>query len=468
MYTDFYNLKEKPFNLTPSPRFLYLGETHKEALSLLSYGVMEAQGFVLLTGEVGTGKTTIVQTLLNNLESSVHYVYCSNPTLTVNDFLLYVASGLGLQTEFKSKGSFLIQFEGFLQGLLQQQKNVLLIVDEAQKLSFRLLEEIRLLSNMETADRKLINIFLVGQPELNHKLRQAQCRPLLQRISIRYHISPLNPTETEDYIKTRLRAAGAPDSKLFPKNVMEVIHTHSRGYPRMINILCDNALLLGYAREKQQITVSMIEECYNDLGLPESFLQTDTNAPINEVPEGAEPTKERSYLRPAVLASLLCILLILSSVTDMGKRYVQRAMLFYRAFITPEVSPPENDPSETSGKISQAIPRGGAKTEAAADSTMQNRKPSMVVSPQPAQPRNTAPVVKKQGDPGPEEVIITVKPGDTLLKLSRQIYGSADEKILTSIQRENPEITNINNIEIGQKIIFPHLKGISWEKYQTQ
>jgi type II secretory pathway predicted ATPase ExeA len=468
VYTNFYNLKEKPFNLTPSPRFLYLGETHKEALSLLSYGVMEAQGFVLLTGEVGTGKTTIVQTLLNNLDSAVHYVYLSNPTLAVNDFLLYVASGLGLQTEFKSKGTFLIQFEGFLQGLLQQQKNVLLIVDEAQKLSFRLLEEIRLLSNMETADRKLINIFLVGQPELNHKLRQAQCRPLLQRISIRYHIRPLNLTETEDYIKTRLRAAGARDSKLLPKNVIETVHTYAMGYPRMINILCDNALLLGYAREKKQITVSMIEECYNDLGLPESFLQTDTNAPINEVPKVAEPMKERSYLRPAALAFLLFLLLILSSVTDTGKRYVHTAMLFYRAFTTPEISPPDNDPSETSPKISQAISRGGAKKEAAEDSTTLNRKPAMAVSPQPEQPPNTEPVVQQQGVPKPEKRVITIKPGDTLLRLSRQIYGSADEKILASIQRENPEIKDINNIEVGQKIIFPPLKGIPWEKYQTQ
>ncbi|RLB14326.1 MAG: type II secretory pathway protein, partial [Deltaproteobacteria bacterium] len=157
MYTSFYNLKEKPFNLTPSPRFLYLGETHKEALALLTYGVMERKGFILLTGEVGTGKTTVVQTLLGDLDSSVKYVSLSNPTLSAKDFLFYVASGLGLKTKFESKGSFLIHFENFLQTLLHQQQNVLLIVDEAQKLSLTLLEEIRLLSNMETADEKLIN-----------------------------------------------------------------------------------------------------------------------------------------------------------------------------------------------------------------------------------------------------------------------------------------------------------------------
>jgi general secretion pathway protein A len=419
VYTDFYNLKEKPFNLTPSPQFLYLGETHKEALSLLSYGVTESQGFVLLTGEVGTGKTTIVQTLLKNLDSAVHYVYLSNPpTLSVNDFLLYVSSGLGLQTKFKSKATFLIQFEGFLQRVQEQQKKVLLIVDEAQKLSFRILEELRLLSNMETADRKMIHIFLVGQPELNQKLRHAQCRPLLQRISIRYHIRPLNLAETEEYIKTRLQAAGARDSKLFPKNVIEAIHTYAMGYPRMINILCDNALLLGYAREKKRITVSMIQECYNDLELPESFLQSDTNPTIQEIPQKAEFMKDKSYRRPAALAFLLCLLLMLSSVTDIGKRYVHTAMLFYRSYSDPDVSPAEKDRS------------GGAK----------------------------------RGDLQSGKMVITIKPGDTLDKLSKEIYGSVNEKILASIQRENPEIKDINNLKVGQKIIFPRLKGIPWEK----
>ena len=237
MYTSFYNLKEKPFNLTPSPRFLYLGETHKEALALLTYGVMERKGFILLTGEVGTGKTTVVQTLLGDLDSSVKYVSLSNPTLSAKDFLFYVASGLGLKTKFESKGSFLIHFENFLQTLLHQQQNVLLIVDEAQKLSLTLLEEIRLLSNMETADEKLINIFLVGQPELNQKLRNDKCRPLLQRISIRYHINPLSVIETEAYIKTRLKVAGSRDTKIFSKEVIRAIHKYAQGYPRMINCL---------------------------------------------------------------------------------------------------------------------------------------------------------------------------------------------------------------------------------------
>lgn len=468
MYTNFYNLKEKPFNLTPSPRFVYLGETHKEALSLLSYGVTEGKGFVLLTGEVGTGKTTIVQTLLKNLDSSVQYVCLSNPILTTEDFLLYVASGLGLKTQFDSKASFLIQFERFLQGLLQHQKNVLLIVDEAQRLTFRLLEEIRLLSNMEAADKKLITIFLVGQPELNQKLRNAICRPLLQRISIRYHISPLHPTETEAYIKTRLKAAGAGNSKLFSKEVIEAIHTYARGYPRMINILCDNALLLGYSRGKKHITVAMIQECHNDLELPESFLKNDANSTIKEAPEIPEPVKERSYLRAAILAFLLFILLVFSAVTDIGQRYVQTAGLFYRAYVTPNVSSPEKETSDTARNRRLPIPPMEEEKGAGENLTTPNPELTMAKSPEIFTPLTTEPVVQKQAIRIPEKIVITIKPGDTLLQLSRGIYGYADEKTIESIQRENPEIEDVNKIEVGQKIVFPLLKGNPWEKYLTQ
>jgi len=334
MYTEFYNLKEKPFNLTPSPRFLYLGETHKEALALITYGIMEQKGFVLLTGEVGTGKTTIVQTLLENLDSSVKYVYLSNPTLSPPDFLSYVATSLGLETKSTSKSSLLAQFEGFLKQFIQNQQKVLLIVDEAQKLSLNLLEEIRLLSNLETADEKLINIFLVGQPELNQTLRNAKCRPLLQRISIRYHINPLNLMETEAYIKTRLKAAGAGDLRIFSREVIKLIHKYAKGYPRMINILCDNALLLGYSTGNRRITHAMIEECYKDLQLPDSFLQKDVDSNIRRELRKIEPAEKRSYLRAAALSLILFFIFSAISFSSFGQQYLKRAELFYGKYFS--------------------------------------------------------------------------------------------------------------------------------------
>ena len=210
MYTEFYHLEEKPFNLTPSSRFLYLSENHKEALALLSYGVMERKGFILLTGEVGTGKTTIIQALLANLEKNVQYVHLTNPMMSSEDFIHYLASSVfNKRVHFRSKGDFLLEFEDYLRVCMQHQRNFLLIIDEAQTLSFRLLEEIRLLSNMESGDEKLINIFLVGQPELNEKLCEPRCRALLQRIACRFHIPPLNREETGKYVSTRLKVAGA-------------------------------------------------------------------------------------------------------------------------------------------------------------------------------------------------------------------------------------------------------------------
>jgi len=466
VYTSFYNLKEKPFNLTPSPRFLYLGETHKEALSLLTYGVMERKGFVLLTGEVGTGKTTIVQTLLGDLDSSVKYVSVSNPTLSAKDFLFYVASGLGLKTQFESKGSFLIQFENFLQTLLHQQQNVLLIVDEAQKLSLTLLEEIRLLSNMETADEKLINIFLVGQPELNQKLSHPECRPLLQRISIRYHINPLHVTETEAYIKTRLKLAGARDTKIFSKKVIRAIHGYARGYPRMINILCDNALLIGYSNGKKHITVDMIEECHNDLQLPESFLQKNADIQIKREPGAPESVKKRTYLRAAVLTVILVALLTAGSVTSLGQRYLKTAEFFYKAHFISQPSPlkekpsvmvqekglpPSNEEEKNTGtKPSVKITKAGIKENLPIPKSSSHigklpEKSKLLKSDLLAKKENVLKIKKE---------ILTVKPGDTLLGLAMEMYGYADERTLNQIQRENPEIRDVNLIEVGQKILF--------------
>lgn len=471
MYTSFYNLKEKPFNLTPSPRFLYLGETHKEALSLLTYGVMERKGFVLLTGEVGTGKTTIVQTLLGDLDSSVKYVSLSNPTLSAKDFLFYVASGLGLKTQFESKGSFLIQFENFLQTLLHQQQNVLLIVDEAQKLSLTLLEEIRLLSNMETADEKLINIFLVGQPELNQKLSHPECRPLLQRISIRYHINPLHVTETEAYITTRLKLAGSRDTKIFSKKVIRAIHSYARGYPRMINILCDNALLLGYSNGKKHITVEMIEECYDDLQLPESFLQKDTDIIIRRESKAPKSEKKIPYLRAAVLALLLFILVSAGSFTSLGQRYLKTVTLLYSTHFISKSSPTKEKPSVIVQKkglpaSNEEKKRIGTEAEfkiAKTEITKAGIKENLPI------PKSSSPkgkllekskllksdlLAKKENVLKIKKEILTVKPGDTLLGLAMEMYGYADERTLNQIQRENPEIRDVNLIEVGQKIIF--------------
>jgi general secretion pathway protein A len=305
LYLDFYNLESKPFDLSPSPRFLYLGEGHKEALALLTYGVRDRKGFILLTGEVGTGKTTMIHTLLANLDKQVLPVHISNPTLTQSEFFDYVASHtFKKQLHFKSKTNFLVAFEIYLKKLAQQQHLFLLIVDEAHQLSFDLMEEIRLLSNLETTEEKLINILLVGQPELNEKLSDPRCRPLLQRISMRYHIKPLDPDETRAYILTRLEKAGRKDGlTIFPKKTIKAIYTYSEGYPRMINVLSDNALLLGYSKGSKKIDPDMIKVCFRDLSLP---LQPSRHTPKgNGLPYKVEDKEIGSQSMPSEKGSFL-------------------------------------------------------------------------------------------------------------------------------------------------------------------
>ncbi|NLA74494.1 MAG: AAA family ATPase [Deltaproteobacteria bacterium] len=264
MYTAFYELNEKPFELTPSSRFLYLGDIHKEALALLTYGVTEKKGFILLTGEVGTGKTTMVHALLSNLDDSVQYVHLSNPMVSPKDFLKYLAySVLKRRFQFKTKGDLLIWFENYLKECQKKRINFVLIIDEAQNLSYELLEEIRLLSNMENGAEKLLNIFLVGQPEFNAILNEPRCRPLRQRIGISYHIRPLDEQGTGEYVYKRLDLAGAKESrKLFSKEIVKALHFYSNGYPRAINVLADNLLLLGYSRSSKKLTPEMVKECY--------------------------------------------------------------------------------------------------------------------------------------------------------------------------------------------------------------
>lgn len=316
MYTEFYNLAEKPFDLTHSARYLYLGEVHKEALAMLTYGVMERKGFALLTGEVGTGKTTILRAMLKDLGGNVKYVHLTNPLLSPKEFMSYLTrSAFRNRISFKSKADFLLAFESFLTRCSHQRQHFLLVIDEAHKLSFDLLEEIRLLSNMETADEKLISIFLVGQPEMNRKLGDPRCRALLQRISIRYHIKPLSASETEEYITKRLKVAGAvkPDD-VFPKSVRKAIHEHSRGYPRMINILSDNLLLLGYAREERKLAPAMVRECYEDLILESPAPVADSEPePITtrSEPETLDPSRPGAW--KWALVGLLAVLLAVAA-----------------------------------------------------------------------------------------------------------------------------------------------------------
>ncbi len=272
MYLSHYNLIRKPFQLTTDPRFLWLGEKHKEALATLKYGVVDQKGFLLVTGDVGTGKTTLINALLESLEDDTYVANITNPSLDLIDFFNFIAISFNIHKKFDNKVDFIVHFSRFLKKVYSEKKNVLLIIDEAHSLSKELLENIRLLSNIELPEEKLINIFFVGQNEINQTLASQECRALRQRIMLTYQIKPLSEVETFEYIKRRLKVAGT-EVKLFSRKAIQEVYNFSHGYPRLINTICDHSLLTGYARDLKKIPSAVIKECAQELSLPGETLK---------------------------------------------------------------------------------------------------------------------------------------------------------------------------------------------------
>ncbi len=253
MYTAFYGLREKPFSLTPDPRFLFLSASHREALAHVLYGIDQGEGFIAVTGEVGTGKTTICRTLLQRLGSDTEVAFVFNPTLSGEELLRAISVEFGLLTEGRTRAELSDQLNEFLLEANRDGRRVLLIVDEAQNLAPATLEEIRLFSNLETSTSKLIQILLFGQPELDEKLDSRELRQLRQRISVRWKLGPLSAAETREYVEHRLTIASGFHSSLFTDAALREIHRRSGGVPRLVNLLCDRALLAGYGADERQV-----------------------------------------------------------------------------------------------------------------------------------------------------------------------------------------------------------------------
>jgi len=270
MYLDHYSLTHRPFSISPDPRFLWLGEKHAEALSTLKYGILDNKGFLLITGEIGTGKTTLIKSLVKQLDAEVALAIIPDPRLPLIDFFNILANEFGMDRRFKSKGDFLIHFKKFLIEQNDQDKKVLLIIDEAQRLNHDLMDEIRVLSNVELDHRKLINIFFVGQSEFNNLLLEERNRPLLQRITYNYHLEPLTEQETAAFIAHRLRVAGA-NRGIFSAEAVREINCFSQGVPRLINIICDHALLTGYSASLKFINLAIVKECAKELQISEDI-----------------------------------------------------------------------------------------------------------------------------------------------------------------------------------------------------
>ncbi len=266
MYKTHFGLVRDPFGLTPDSNTLFLGETHKEALAVLKHGVVSDKGFLLFTGEVGTGKTTLINVLAKNLTTPGYLCLISNPTLDVDDFFYYFAAQLGLLFD-GNKARFLCLFAKLLEECKKTEGKVLLIIDEAHSLPTDLLEELLLLVDMSSEIVGVLTVFLVGQSELLERLTEKQLSPLSRRIALRYHLRQLNEPDTFQYIFFRLKVAGAGNSDLFSEEALHLIYKATDGNPRLINILCDNALLSSFAKNSVLVDGSVIRECADQLHL---------------------------------------------------------------------------------------------------------------------------------------------------------------------------------------------------------
>lgn len=266
MYESFFSLKEKPFTITSNPSFLFLSRRHKDALSHLLYGIRERVGFIEITGEVGTGKTTLCRALLNQLDEKTRSAFVFNSNLTESQLMQIIVEDLGIKTLKKDKASLFAELNRFLIEQLSLNHYVVLIIDEAQNLSHKLLEQIRMLSNLEAENQKLLTIVLAGQPELRDKLKDPSLRQLRQRIAVRCHIDALSKDEVPSYIVHRLRTAGANGSSpFFEDTAIDGIYHYSAGIPRLINIVCDKALLMSYVLEKRTIDGHIIGQCIHEI-----------------------------------------------------------------------------------------------------------------------------------------------------------------------------------------------------------
>ena len=265
MYLEYYGLTEPPFNITPNPRFLFYSAKHREAFNHLLYGIRERKGFVQLTGEVGAGKTTLCRALLDQLGKNFSTALILNPVLDADQLIKAIAMEFALNVKGLDRLETIAEINAFLLEQMAQSKESVLIIDEAQDLTNDLLEQVRLLSNLETDDRKLLQIVLMGQPELRDRLNHHGLRQLRQRITVRYHLRPLKYTEIAQYIQHRLHISGGKGPPYFTAPALWRIHRYTQGIPRLINALCDKCLLAGFVHARDRIDFRMVGRAIREL-----------------------------------------------------------------------------------------------------------------------------------------------------------------------------------------------------------
>lgn len=412
MYNSYFGFRESPFSVTPDPRFFYTNPAYLEAFATLRYGIEAKKGFIVITGEVGTGKTTLLRKLLHDFEDNVHSVFVFNSCLNFPELLQFTLQDLGLTSKDQNKVAMLQQLNDYLIKQLNQGHTVTILIDEAQNLSDEVLENLRLLSNLETDQEKLIQIVLMGQPELKAKLAQPHLRQLKQRVALQFQLRSLTDNEIRPYIGSRLTAIGYEGKYLFDRHAMKRISHYSKGIPRVINILCDNGLLTAYATAQKIVDADMIDKVALDLDLElgsEPSVNEVRNLPALLAPSGSSLQQiskkvwfQATPLTRARVSSLLMVFLVVvvASVLGLGWRH----------------------------NVNKVVPftQSAAVTEKSREKVVPERYYQRVV----------------------------IQPGSTVEKIAADTYGSNTILGMDLIKEFNPKIENLNRVMPGQELIL--------------
>jgi general secretion pathway protein A len=511
MYTAYFGFREKPFSVTPDPRFFYTNPGYQEAYANLIYAIRERRGFVMLTGEVGTGKTTLLRRLMENMESNVRFVFFYNTTLTFEEFLSFTCDELGLHVKEGGRLQKIQALNEYLLTQLAKGGTVVLLIDEAQNLGEEVLENLRLLSNLETSSEKLLQIALVGQPELETKLEQAKLRQLKQRIAIQCRLSRLNDEEVGPFINYRLNAVGYKRQQLFTPDAVQEIAFYSKGFPRLINILCDNALLITYATSQKKVTADIVKEAASDLRLVspieiEREIMEDANSRRAVDPSTSEenweppspikiPSRKRrhSQVRGGVWIAAAILLFGLggtglyawrenTSFLESLKEGLESLQHTLQDTLSGRTSNrrPQESRRESSHKISNdvgstpladrpglIIGRDFPKPERQTD----DREGRAIANQMQAVNKNAAPmrgnfdenrsststVSAASESSAWKETPLVVQAGSTIAEIATNAYGSQRTLGLDLIKEFNTHIENLNRVFVGQKLWVPPL-----------
>ena len=424
MYLDYYHLTREPFQITPDPAFLFLSESHKQALATMMYGIKMKKGFVAITGPVGVGKTMIVRSCLEDLDDELlKLVYIFNSNITFQDLVETICQEQDIEVVPGNISKTVRNLHLFLIDVYKAGGTVVLIVDEAQKMPVETLENLRMLSNLETAEEKLLQIVLVGQPELDELLGKYELRQLKQRIALRVEINTFTAQESVAYIDHRLELVGRNAASIFTKPALRKIVKEAKGLPRVINILCDNALITACGYDLRSVTPKVVKEVVADFN--------------------GKGWHQRLKPRLAATALVLCLIVLFFLIFRHGHVGSPVAQKSIATPIQKASTPPVN-PAAAGGTMPQTDP-GMARNETVAKQMNPPPVPEQAAAVETGLERKK-PITKR-----------TVEPGDSLSSLTIEVYGQSTGAVLNFVKEHNPQIKDVNNLRAGSVVNFPEL-----------